>query len=183
MSNHHHLTRRDFLKLSGVALGGATFACGRGSKLLELTAVPTPVSPASQPFPTLAPGEVADIVLVNGNIVTIDAKRTTAKALALKDGIILFVGDDQSVRNMAGASTQVIDLNGRTVTPGLIDAHCHLSACGLLGTTYVDVSWPAINTIEQMQAKLAEKNRQDGSRRMGARGRLVDFQGGLSDQA
>jgi predicted amidohydrolase YtcJ len=157
MSKHHHLTRRDFLKLSGVALGGATLACGGGSKLLELTAVPTPVSPAAQPPPTLAPGEVADTILVNGNIVTIDAKRTTAKALTIKDGLILFVGDDQTARDMAGDSSKVIDLKGRTVTPGLIDAHCHLSACGLLGTVYVDVSWPAINTIEQMQAKLAEK--------------------------
>ena len=133
--NHKHkLTRRDFLKLSGVALGGAGLACGGGSKLLELTAVPTPFSPAAQPIPTLAAGEVADTILVNGNIVTIDAKRTAAKALAIKDGIILFVGDDQAVRSMAGDSTQVIDLSGRTVTPGLIDAHCHLSACGLLGT-------------------------------------------------
>jgi predicted amidohydrolase YtcJ len=151
------LTRRDFLKLSGTALGGATLACAGGSKLLELTAVPTPVSPVVQPAPVLAPGQIVDTILVNGNIVTLDAKRTTAKSLALKDGIILFVGDDQSVRNMAGASTQVIDLSGRTVTPGLIDAHCHLSASGLLGTVYVDVSWPAINTIEQMQARLAEK--------------------------
>jgi predicted amidohydrolase YtcJ len=155
--NHEHkLSRRDFLKLSGVALGAASLACGGGSKLLELTAVPTPVS-SGPSVPTLAAGEVADTILVNGNIVTIDAKRTTAKALAIKNGIILFVGDDQIVRNMAGASTQVIDLGKRTVTPGLIDAHCHLSACGLLGTIYVDVSWPAINTIEQMQAKLAER--------------------------
>ena len=156
--NHkHRLTRRDFLKLSGAALGGAALACGGGSKLLELTAVPTPVSPALNQFPPWLAGEFADTILVNGNIVTIDAKRTTAKALAIKDGIILFVGDDQAVRNMAGDGTQVIDLSGRTVTPGLIDAHCHLSACGLLGTAYVDVSWPAINTIEQMQAKLAER--------------------------
>ena len=157
MSKQYHLTRRDFLKLSGVALGGATLACGRGSKLLELTAVPTPVSPAAQPPPTLAPGEVADTILVNGNIVTMDAKRTAAKALGIKNGIILYVGDEKTARNMAGASTKVIDVNRCTVTPGLIDAHCHLSACGLLGTVYVDVSWPAINTIEQMQAKLAEK--------------------------
>jgi len=150
------LTRRDFLKLSGVALGGASLACGGGSKLLELTAVPTPVSP-TQPIPTLAAGEVADTILVNGNIVTMDAKRTAVKALAVKNGIILFVGDDQAVRSMAGDSTQVIDLGGRTVTPGLIDAHCHLSACGLLGTAYVDISWPAVNTVEQMQAKVAEK--------------------------
>jgi len=150
MSHIHRLSRRDFLKLGGVALGGTTLACGGGSKLVELTAVPTPVNTAAptpvstavptpistipQPSPTLAPGVVADSIFVNGNIVTMDAKRTTAKALAIKDGLILYVGDDQTVRNMAGATTQVIDLGSRTVTPGLIDAHCHLSACGLLGT-------------------------------------------------
>ena len=155
--NHkHRVTRRDFLKLSGIALGGASLACGGGSKLLELTAVPTPVGPAVQPIPTLAAGEIADTILVNGNIVMMDAQRTTAKALAVKDGNILFVGDDQAVRNMAGEGSQVIDLGGRTVTPGLIDAHCHLSACGLLGTAYLDVSWPAVFTIEEMQAKVAE---------------------------
>jgi predicted amidohydrolase YtcJ len=155
--NHKHsLSRRDFLKLGGAALGGVSLACGGGSKLLELTAVPTPVS-SVQSVPTLAAGEFADTILVNGNIVTIDAKRTTAKALAIKNGIIQFVGDDQAVRNMAGDSTQVIDLGGRTVTPGLIDAHCHLSAVGLLGTAYVDLSWPAVFTVADMQAKFAER--------------------------
>lgn len=43
------------------------------------------------------------------------------------------------------------------MTPGLIDAHCHLSACGLLGTAFVDVSWPAVTTVSQMQAKLSER--------------------------
>ncbi|MBN1146600.1 MAG: amidohydrolase [Anaerolineales bacterium] len=157
--NHHkhRLTRRDFIKLSGAALGGATLACGVGSKAVELTAVPTPASPAVQPLPTLAAGEFADIILVNGNIATIDTQRSIVKALAVKNGLILLVGDDQAVRNLAGESTQVIDLGGRTVTPGLIDAHCHLSACGLLGTAYVDVSWPAIKTIEDVQAKVAER--------------------------
>ena len=155
--NHQHgLSRRDFLKLSGAAVGAVSLACGGGNKLLELTAIPTPIGPA-QTIPTLAPGEVADTILVNGNVVTIDAKRSAAKALAIKDGTILFVGDDQAVRNMAGDSSRVIDLGGRTVTPGLNDAHCHLSACGLLGTAYVDISWPAVNTVEQMQAKIAEK--------------------------
>lgn len=155
--NHaHRLSRRDFLKLSGAALGGVAIACGGGSKLLELTATPTPIGPA-QTIPTLAPGEFADTILVNGNIVTIDAKRSTAKALAVKNGIILHVGNDEAVRALAGESTQIIDLLGRTVTPGMNDAHCHLSACGLLGTAYVDISWPSVNTIEQMQAKIAEK--------------------------
>jgi predicted amidohydrolase YtcJ len=154
---HHHLSRRDFLQLTGVTLAGITAACGRGKKLAELTAVPATASPTVEPLPTLATGEFADTILVNGNIVTIDANRTIAKALAVKNGIIQFVGDEESVRNMARDSTRVIDLTGRTVTPGLIDAHCHLSACGLIGTAYIDVNWPAVFTIEDMQAKIAEK--------------------------
>lgn len=164
MSHHHHhrFTRRDFLKMGGLALGGAALACGQSSKVIELTATPMlPTAPAvATPGVTplaAAPGEVADTILVNGNIVTMDASRSTAKALALKNGLIQFVGDDQAVRALSGEGTQIIDLNGRTVTPGLIDAHCHLSACGLLGAPYVDCSWPAVFTIEDMQAKLAEK--------------------------
>ena len=155
--NHNHrLTRRDFLKLSGVALSGATLACGGTSKVLELTAIPTAVGTVAQPLPSLAPGEVADTILINGNIVTMDSTGTKAKALAIKDGRILSIGNDQAVRDLAGESTQVFDVGGKTVTPGMIDAHCHLSACGLLGTAYVDVSWPAVFTVEQMQGKVAE---------------------------
>lgn len=156
MSHRHAVNRRDFLRLAGIGLGGATLACG-GSKVVELTAVPRPTSTSAPPTPTLSAGQAADVVLVNGNIVTMDAKRTTTQALAIKDGLILAVGDDQAAQQMVGGATQIIDLGGRTVTPGLIDAHCHLSACGLLGTTYVDVSYPAVNTIAQMQAKVAER--------------------------
>lgn len=157
--NHNHwLSRRDFLKIGGVALGAAGLAsCKRDSEFVELTATPASVSIPPPSIPTLAAGEVADTILVNGDIITIDANRTTAKALAIKNGIILHVGDEQGVRAMAGDSTKVIDLSGRTVTPGLNDAHCHLSACGLLGTAYVDVSWPAVFTISDLQAKIAEK--------------------------
>ncbi len=155
MSHHHHpLSRRDFIKLVAVGAGGAILAsCNRGG---DLTAIP-PGTASPRVVPTFPPGTTADLILVNGNIITIDANRTTAQALAIKDGLILFVGDDQAVRNMAGDSTQVIDLGGRTVTPGLIDAHCHLSACGLLGTAYVDISWPKVFTVSDMQDKFAEK--------------------------
>lgn len=153
---NQHLSRRDFIKLGALTIGGIALAGCRGTRTVELTAVPTQVSPAALPPPTLATGEVADTILVNGNIVTMDAKRTSVKALAVKKGRILLVGEDQAVRAVTGASTKIIDLRGRTVTPGLIDAHCHLSACGLLGTAYVDVSYPAVFTIQQMQAKVAE---------------------------
>jgi len=99
----------------------------------------------------------ADAVLVNGNIATMDARRSRAMVMAVKDGLIHLVGDDQAVRAVVGGSTQLIDLRGRTVTPGLIDAHCHLSVCGQLGTMFVDVNFPAVRTIEQMQAKVLER--------------------------
>lgn len=154
--NHHHFSRRDFLKLSGTALGGLALACGGGQKLVELTALPALNLPTPQ-TPSLAAGEFADSILVNGNILTMDANRSTAQALAVKNGLILSIGTEQAVRALAGQATQVINLQGRTVTPGLIDAHCHLSACGLLGSTYVDVSWPAVKTIPEMQALVAER--------------------------
>ncbi len=156
--NHsHRMTRREFLKLSGMALGGIGLACGSGSKLIELTTVPSAVKASGLPAAAVAPGTLADAILVNGNVVTMDEKRTTAKALAVKDGLILSVGDEQEIRKLAGDNTKVVDLSGRTVTPGLIDAHCHLSTCGLLGTAYVDLSWPAVYTVKDMQDKFAER--------------------------
>jgi predicted amidohydrolase YtcJ len=163
--HHHHISRRDFLKIAGAGMGAAVLeGC---KKSIQLTAVPGPTATqaalkppptqaALQPAPTLASGTFADTVLVNGNITTMDARRSAVKALAVKDGLILSVGDDETIRKLAGPSTQVIDLGGRTVTPGLNDAHCHLSAAGLLGTAYVDLSWPAVSTIKQMQDKFAE---------------------------
>ena len=155
-SRTRQLSRRDFLKLGGVALGGAALACGGGGKIVELTAVPGSdlTAPA---VPILTPGEYADSIFVNGNIATMNANRSTVKALAVKNGLILSIGGDDEVRALAGENTQVINLKGRTVTPGLIDAHCHLSACGLLGGAYVDISWPGINTIEEMQARVSER--------------------------
>ena len=158
------LTRRDFLALGGLTLGGVVAACGRGQKSIDVTAVPTsagatPVAPSASPHPTPSTSAGADTMLVNGNVVTMDAQRSVRKALALKDGLVLAVGDDQAVRATAAESTQVIDLAGRTVTPGLIDAHCHLSACGLLGTVYVDINFPAVKTIAEMQARVAERIR------------------------
>ena len=156
MSHKHQLSRRDFLRLGGVGLAGAALAsCKRDSGAVQVTAVPP--TRAVSPLPPLAAGEMADSVLVNGDILTMDANRSKASALAIKDGIIRLVGDEQSARAIVGGATKLIDLGGRTVTPGLIDAHCHLSACGLLGTAYLDVSWPAISTIGQLQAKVADQ--------------------------
>lgn len=164
MGHRRGFNRRDFLKLTGVGVAGATLAsCKRESGAVELTAVPPPAATgvpalsaetASAVEPLVA-GEVADSVLVNGNILTMDGNRSKVSALAIKDGLVRLVGDEQAARAAVGGATKLIDLGGRTVTPGMIDAHCHLGACGLLGTAYLDVSWPAVYTIEQLQTKLA----------------------------
>ena len=72
----------------------------------------------------------ADLVLVNGKIYTVDNARPIASALAVRGGRVLFVGSDAEARVLANASTRVIDLNGKTVIPGIVDAHAHLLGLG-----------------------------------------------------
>jgi predicted amidohydrolase YtcJ len=72
----------------------------------------------------------ADLVLTNGRIYTVDNARPAASAIAVRGGRVLFVGSDGEARVLAGPSTQVIDLNGATVVPGIVDAHAHLLGLG-----------------------------------------------------
>ncbi len=67
----------------------------------------------------------ADLVLQGGRIATMDPARSWARALAVRDGRIAAVGTDDSVRPHVGPRTRVIELRGRTVTPGFQDAHVH----------------------------------------------------------
>jgi predicted amidohydrolase YtcJ len=71
------------------------------------------------------PDAPADLVLTGGRIATMDAARSWATALAVRDGRIVAVGGDAAVRDHIGPSSRVIDLRGRTVTPGFQDAHVH----------------------------------------------------------
>ena len=67
----------------------------------------------------------ADVVLLNGKIHTEDAARRVVQALALRGNSIVAVGTDQAVEALVGPKTKKIDLNGRIVLPGIIDAHVH----------------------------------------------------------
>jgi predicted amidohydrolase YtcJ len=72
----------------------------------------------------------ADLVLVNGKIYTVDNARPVVSALAVRGGRVVFAGSDAEARVLANASTNVIDLHGSTVVPGIIDAHAHLLGLG-----------------------------------------------------
>ncbi len=76
------------------------------------------------------PPATADVVLVGGDIWTMDPAHPKVAAVAWRGDQILAAGDAAQVRALAGPTTRVIDLHGRSVTPGLIDAHCHLYGLG-----------------------------------------------------
>jgi len=88
------------------------------------TATPSPV-PTATPMATATPKGTADLVLTNGYIYTVDAKRTVAEAMAVKGDTIVYVGDNSGVQKWIGKNTRVIDLKGKMVLPGLVDSHNH----------------------------------------------------------
>lgn len=86
-------------------------------------------------MPTLTKGqtmaEAPDLILRNGRVTTLDPTRPEAQALSIRDGLIVSAGTDESEMRAAGPATQVIDLGGRRVIPGLNDSHTHLIRGGL----------------------------------------------------
>ena len=87
----------------------------------------------------------ADLVVTNGRIYTADVNRPLVDALAVRGGTIVFAGSRQGALALAGPRTQRLDLAGRTVIPGMVDAHAHLLGLGqalrtvdLVGTRSLD---------------------------------------------
>jgi predicted amidohydrolase YtcJ len=89
--------------------------------------------------------QAPDTVLVNGKILTVDAQFSTREALAIRDGKILAVGSSAEMRRLAGPRSRVIDLQGRTVIPGLIDSHLH--AIRAAETFATEVNWIGAATL------------------------------------
>ncbi|RLA32267.1 MAG: amidohydrolase, partial [Gammaproteobacteria bacterium] len=73
---------------------------------------------------------VADLVLTNGNVVTIDTQNPNATAIAITDDLITAVGSAAEIAAYIGDSTEVIDLKGQTAIPGLIEGHGHYTSFG-----------------------------------------------------
>jgi predicted amidohydrolase YtcJ len=99
-----------------------------------------------------APPPPADAVYQNGYVYTVDAHDGVQHALAVRHGAIVYVGDDAGVKALIGKSTQVIDLHGRMVMPGLVDGHMHPLDGGtvLLGC---NLNYERL-TVAQMQVKI-----------------------------
>jgi predicted amidohydrolase YtcJ len=95
----------------------------------------------------------ADMVLINGAVLTVDRSDSVAQAVAITGGKIAAVGTTAQIKAMAGPKTDVIDLRGRAITPGLIDTHVHFSAAASLFT--VDLGDADVKSIEEVKKRVA----------------------------
>ena len=130
------MNRREFLKTSGIACASLIVGASRIS--------------ASEP--------TADLVLVNGTVVTVDPLDSVVQAIAVKNGRILDIGSDAQIRRYIGLTTKTIDLKGDTVTPGLIDAHAHLPVFGQRENG-AWVNLQQCKTKDEVLSKLAERTK------------------------
>lgn len=95
----------------------------------------------------------ADMIIVNAKVITVDPAFSLARSVAIKDGRIISVGDETGIRRFAGPKTQVLDAQGKTVIPGLIDTHAHVEAAGLLKYT---VSFDGVGSVAEALARVSE---------------------------
>ncbi|WFU75459.1 amidohydrolase [Bradyrhizobium sp. CB2312] len=94
-----------------------------------------------------------DTIFLNGNIITADAAFRVVRAVAIRGGRFVSVGETGEVRETAGPLTEIIDLKGKTVLPGLIDTHAHVERAGLLKST---VQLNDVATVSQALDRIRE---------------------------
>lgn len=101
--------------------------------------------------------QAPDTVLLNGKVVTLDARSTTQEAIAVRDSHIIAVGTTADIRKLAGPATRVIDARGRTVIPGLIDSHLHAIRAALSFST--EVNWIGARSLEEALGRIRAASR------------------------
>ena len=98
--------------------------------------------------------QAADTILVSGKIVTVDSGSSIREALAVRDGTIVAVGRSADIKRLVGPKTRTIDLQGRTVIPGLIDSHMHATRAALSFGT--EVNWIGATSLAEGLQRLHE---------------------------
>lgn len=102
----------------------------------------------------------ADLVLFNGNVVTVDNDFRIASAIAVRGNTIAALGGDDEVRLLIGPETRAIDLDGRTVLPGINDSHLHGVNLGLTSPPHcLQISYPQVQSIADIVEVVKEATR------------------------
>ncbi len=101
-----------------------------------------------------APAAPADLILTNARIYTVDDARPMVPAMAVRGGKVLFIGSLREAMTFRGAATRVTDLGGRTVIPGMVDAHAHLLG---LGQSLRTVNLVGSKSYDEVIARVVER--------------------------
>ena len=96
----------------------------------------------------------ADLLLVNGRVLTVDSADHVAEAVGIAGNRIVVVGTTAEVERAAAPNARRIDLAGRTVTPGLLDAHAHFSDGGAERLYVLVLSYPNVKSIPDVAAAI-----------------------------
>jgi predicted amidohydrolase YtcJ len=96
----------------------------------------------------------ADLILVNGNVYTVNDKQPHAESIAVKDERVVFVGSNEEAKKFRSDSTPIIDLGGKTVVPGLTDSHCHIFG---IGERDMRLNLEGTNSLQEFIQKIKER--------------------------
>src|SRR6266851_3417686 len=142
---HKTIRRRDVLKrAAGTAMATTLGASLTAPANAQAASPPTPARPVIRP---------ADLVLRNGKIITVDRTFTVAEAIAITGERIAAVGPNAAMAALTAPATRSIDLQGKTVIPGLIDGHAHMDREGLKN---IFPSLGRVRSIRDIQDRIAE---------------------------
>ena len=100
----------------------------------------------------------ADLLFVNGKVITVDSRFSIKQAIAVKNGWIVAVGSNDEIKELKGSNTQIIDLKGRPLLPGTNDTHTHAVLFG--GTKpplCLDLRYPNARSISDMVKMLKDE--------------------------
>ena len=99
----------------------------------------------------------ADLLLVNGRVLTVDAADRVVQAVAIAGNRIIAAGSNAEVERVAAPNARRIDLQGRAVTPGLLDAHAHFADGGANRLLVVDLNYPTVKNIAEVVAAVGAR--------------------------
>lgn len=97
----------------------------------------------------------SDVILVNGLFTTLDKSNPAPEAVAIEKGVFSAVGDAATILALRGPHTQIIDLKGRRVIPGLIDSHTHLIRGGL--SYNLELRWDGVRSLADAMSMLKKQ--------------------------
>jgi predicted amidohydrolase YtcJ len=101
---------------------------------------------------------LADLVIMNGKVITVDKNFSIEQAVAVKDGKILAVGKDQEIKAFIGRDTKVLDIHGKPMLPGINDSHMHgVFLGGTMPPLALDLRYPTVKSIRDISESVRKK--------------------------